>query len=149
MSDDPLAGLRAWIQEVETRMESAEAMLRDHENSLRGLRDRGSATKKEARETMSKEMDCVSAHVLRGERENALLDQIQRMAKSTATLQDQVTSLSMRLASSERDIEKLTMERDILVQQNKILTAQRDDARKAASVAFNREIGIARDEKGL
>ena len=80
MSDDPLAGLRAYIQETETRLNDLEIASRNH-YAVYGQRSAG----------------------LNPDPESTLLAQIQRMAKSLATMQEQLVKVAAERDRAIRD----------------------------------------------
>jgi hypothetical protein len=104
MTDDPLAGLRAWIQEAGTRMEDIEETLRNQERALMSLRSpTPEEVKHSARESLGHELEAVEMELKVEEhmdvspnwRENLLLAQIQRMANTTAALQRELAKVAM------------------------------------------------------
>ena len=110
MSDDPLAGLRALNQETETRLQALECASRNHEQAILNLQGPApEETKRVARGLLahglceiSKELEDDSAS--RVPTETSLLDQIQRMAKSLATMQEQLVKVAMERDDAQRKV---------------------------------------------
>ena len=125
MSDDPLAGLRAWMQEAETRFEDIEETLCNQEKVLMSLRTPSPGeVQRAARGLLDHGLEDISK-TLRNEddvslegchcskcenigvdgKENRMLDQIQRMAKSLATMQEQLVKVAIERDDWKRQYE--------------------------------------------
>jgi hypothetical protein len=97
MTDDPLAGLRAWIQETETRLNDLEVASRYHQAALLRLCPTPENVKRAARESLGRELEDVERSLKVEEH----MDLVPNCACESC--QDQVTGTTeARLSELER-----------------------------------------------
>jgi hypothetical protein len=110
MSDDPLAGLRAWQQEVDTHLGDIDRWIRQQQ------------TPSFLRHLLPKD-----------ETESALLDHIQRMGKTIATMQEQLAKVAMERDAKASTLRVMLDERDGLLGTLATTIHDRDAAVKKVS----------------